>query len=210
MSASLLLSKRKQNPQFWGIGNPDAPLGMWDGVYVTSGSHPCVPGFTTVPIGNPYGAKMCVRRQQKPLPQKKKEMADGINRYSADLYDSSKKEAVQEWNPIAYNDRTPPNLPYLISNDYISRPINYNGTGVRLVHTPVTSPLNEGKDQVNADTHYYEYGYSYLNSPPYKYDVTRYQQPYPVWRSEQNYGPNPQHSLKSLDQLDQIYNTQVI
>lgn len=208
MTSSLLLKKRRENPQ-WRIGNPDAPLGMWDNNYVTSGSHPCVPGFMTIPIGNPYGAKMCQRLPDKKCPfdedQINMNKYNGVNRYSADLYRPWRKTAIQEWNPIDYYDRKPPNLEYLIQGDYISRPFRYNGTGVQVVHTPVTSPLNQGGNKVEADTHYYEYGYSYTNSPPYKYDITRYEQPYPVWRAEKLYGPNPQHTQQEMDTLDQIY-----
>ena len=59
-------------------------------------------------------------------------------------------------------------------------------------------------------TRFFEYGFSHTDEPPYKYDVTRLEQPYPVWKNtheyhypqtEGVYGP----PYPTLDKLDTEY-----
>ena len=80
----------------------------------------------------------------------------------------------------------------LIANDHLRLPMKYNATGIAPIHTPSSR-----------GTRFFEYGYSYTeDQPPYKYNVTREQQPYPVWKNVQEFH-NP---TNQLDHLDVTYN----
>ena len=188
MTSSLSIKKRLEQPQVWTFGDPEtSTLGGWDDHYLTPGhTHECHPDYKAVPIGNPYGFMMCVKRDTSPKKScndtseytEKKE--NGYFRYSSDLYNTKAKRPVQLYNPDFYNERRTPNEGLLITDDYLHLPIKYNGSGVYPIHTPTdsTTPYPPG---------YFEYGYSRKLKPPYKYDIVRGIQAYPVYRNMQQY-----------------------
>ena len=189
--------------QTWNIKNfsqPEESLGGWADHYVTpGGTHECHPDYYAIPIGNPYGFMMCVKRLgdggkrldvvQNPIDPSK---WNGYNKFSADLYRPWRDTQIQMYNPYYYHDRRTPHEAELIQKDYLRLPIEYNNTGVKPIHTPGKPPER---------TRFSEYGYSYTPYPPYKFDVTREEQPYPVWKATQEY-----HGKKK-DELDQTYMT---
>ena len=97
------------------------------------------------------------------------------------------REQIQMYNPYGYYDRVVPNEDYLHSEDYLARDIQYNGTGVKPVHTP-------------GPRRYHEYGDSYTDTPPYKYDISQLHQKYPVWKDDKKFHGVPQQTLDHLDQ----------
>lgn len=198
MTSSLSLMKRQQMRDTWAAKNfslPGATLGGMEDHYVTNiGLTHCLPGFEAVPIGgNPYGMGICKRiyREEDIRKDEIKRLAatsrwwNGDSKYQADLYDPSqlKQRTITDLYP--YHSRTAGaddfpgfnNEQYYILNDYLPRQIRYNGTGIQPVNTPFSS-FPRGTDK------YFEYGFSYTDIPPPKYDVTRLEQPYPVWRQE--------------------------
>ena len=125
-----------------------------------------------------------------------KEEGQGYHRGSVNLYDTRKDFPTQEWNPQYYADRRMPWEQDLLKADYPHWPLAYNGTGIKTLRTPL-----ELRD---SERPYFEYGYSFTpkeddktgnriaskisdSIPPYKYDVTRLHNPYPVWKQEQSY-----------------------
>jgi hypothetical protein len=207
MTSSLSLTKRKQMGDVWNIKNfshPELPLGGWEDHYIVNGGHrECHPNFYAIPIGNPYGFMMCVRRRDEEgraldtapgIPDFSH--MNGLHRNSADLYDPSKAEQTQMFNPYPYDNRNVSNFRELIRDDYYRLPIKYNGTGIKPVR-------NHG--------HGKEFGFSHLeNDPPLKFNITRLIQPYPIWKEEQEYlhslgkTSNPLDHTKH-DEFDQQY-----
>lgn len=202
MTSSLALKKRKEMCPIWNFEQPGDSLGGWESHYITpGGTHECHPDYEATPIGNPYGFMICRKRQ---LPQPKPELqynnsdennSNGYHKYQVNLYDPNIKTPVQPYNPYYMKDRRTPYQADLIREDYLDRDFKYNGTGVKAIHTPPGTGDSGEK--------YYEYGYSYIDRPPYKYDITRLQQPYPVWKAEKEflYGES-----ETLDKFDQQYN----
>lgn len=213
MTSSWALSKRKERPDIWGVGNltesvsENSPLGGWEDHYVTPGhTHECHPDFKAIPIGNPYGFMMCVRKKASQLnecrgyariggsvpdPQK----LNGVVRFSNDLYDPRRIQPRQDFNPTPIAQRQGldprraaiPNLQYLIENDYIYRPFNYNGTGIGPAFATEGTPnpnIPSPPYTRDGEGRFPSYAYSALRNPPYKFDITRLEQPYPVWREE--------------------------
>lgn len=208
MTSSLLLTKRKQLGDIWNIRNfsrPGLPLGGWEDHYIINGAtRVCSPDYYGIPIGNPYGFTVCVKKRDQEgraanAPPKKVDYSkyNGTHKFSADLYDPSKTEQTQLFNPYAYSDRRlVDNHEELIRDDYLRLPMKYNGIGIKPVR-----PVGYEKRK--------NFGFSYLkDNPPYKYDVTRLVQPYPVWKNEQEQlTPVSKNSCThtELDNFDQVY-----
>ena len=216
MTSSLSLHKRKEMADVWNVKNfslPGATLGGIEDHYVTNiGLTNCRPGFEAVPIGNRYGMGICRRITDLDKLQEDENwrlMAEskwwnGMSKYQADLYDSKALEQKTISNRWKYHLRTGaeddprypgvPNMEYYVLNDYIARDFRFNGTGVEPMRTPFSS-TPRGTDK------YYEYGFSYTNNPPPKFDTTRLVQPYPVWREEMlGMGLKTPEQLRELDE----------
>lgn len=215
MTSSLSLLKRRQMGNIWNIDNfsypGEDPLGGWEDHYVTDGANgECLPSYYAIPIGNPYGFMMCVKRKgdggktldiiQDPIDASR---WNGYHKYSADMYRPWRKTAIQHFDPLYYHDRRTPHEAELIANDHLRLPMKYNATGVSPIHTPGKPPEK---------TRFFEYGFSYTDDhPPYKYDITREQQPYPVWKNTQEYHYPQYHGtdgppFSTLDRMDVTYN----
>lgn len=213
MTSSLALTKRKQMGDVWDIKNFSYPgmdsLGGWEDSYIINGGcRTCAPGYYSIPMGNPSGFSMCVKRlgsAGKPIdivqhPVDPSEW-NGYNKYMADLYRPWRDTAIQMYDPYYYWDRRTPHEAELIQKDILRLPMKYNGTGVEPIHTPGIPPER---------TRFFEYGFSHTSEPPYKYDTTRQQQPYPAWKDIQKYHyPQTQGTYgppyPALDKLDTIY-----
>ena len=206
MTSSLMLLKRKQMTAengTWSFGNPHNPLGGWEDHYIRPGhTGECHPNYVAHPIGNEYGFLVCVKKKGPDGHEVDRPRCEnvakynGYHRYSSRLYDVPDPAAppIQEWNPQRFQDRRTPNQKYLINHDYISRGFTYNGTGIEPVRTP-------GRRD-GPDPRFHEYGYSLTEEPPYKYDITRLEQPYPVWKNERiEIGVDQD----TLDQHDRLY-----
>lgn len=203
MTSSWALSQRKKMG-VWDIsnfGDPNNSLGGWEDHYIINGAvRECHPDFEAIPIGNPYGFMVCKRRKypdgkgfdtvHNPIDPSQ---FNGYNKYSADLYRPWRETQIQITDPYNYYDRTVPNEAFLHQFDYLARPIHYDGTGIKPVHTP-------------GPRKYHEYGFAYSPNPPYKYDVTQLHQKYPVWKETQMY-----HGLsqEDADEIDQKFNDSV-
>lgn len=216
MTSSLSLAKRKELNNIWAAKNfslPGATLGGMEDHYTENiGLTHCLPGFEAVPIGNPYGIGIC-RRIEREEDRRKDEIQrlvatsrwwNGDSKYQADLYDPTqlKQRTINDLYP--YHSRTAgaddPRYPgiqneeYYILNDYLPRQFRYNGTGIQPVHTPFSGFPRDSNQ-------YYEYGFSYTNYPPPKYDVTRLEQPYPIWREEMlRMGMKTPEQMREIDE----------
>lgn len=199
MTSSWLLQQRKKMG-VWDIqnfGNPNNALGGWEDHYITPGhTHECHPDFEAIPIGNPYGFMVCKKRKHPDgtnldLPYKPTDLSlyNGYHKFQADMYSPCGVLPRQISNPEYYYNRVIPNEIEFHKDDYIARGINYNGTGIKPVHTPGTRKYNE-------------YGFDYTPIPPYKYDVQHLHQPYNVWRDEQKFKGM---SEEQLDEIDKTY-----
>lgn len=206
MTSSVLISKRLQEGAIWDFGDVSS--------HYIRPVNDCFPGDVAIPIGNSWGAKICVRpqglNQTNELnnlygDMEKYSKYAGLNRGSVNLYDPSIKRPIQQWNPQRYEDRRIPNESLLLQNDYLRWPIRYNGTGLETMHAPPDNSNFPPKP-------YYSYGYSYMGMddttntwaprstserpdktrcPTYLYDRTRGHQPMPVYQKEQAYIANP-------------------
>ena len=183
------------------FGDPNNSLGGWEDHYIIDGaSRECHPDYEAIPIGNPYGFMICKKRKY-PNGQGLDVVHDpidpsqfnGYNKYMADLYRPWRKTEIQITDPYNYYDRTTPNEEFLHRNDYLARDIYFNGTGVKPVHTP-------------GPRRYHEYGYAFTPEPPYKYNVQRLHQAYPVWKETQIYHGASQ---EEMDHLDKVYDLSV-
>ncbi len=183
MTSSWALTQRKKMSDAWDIRKfsyPDDPLGGWESSYIINGAHrECGPEYEAIPIGNPYGFMMCVKRRGvggKSLDTNQFEIDpsvfNGYHRYSADMYRPWRETAIQISDPYDYYDRVIPNESYLQTEDYIAREVKFNGTGVTPIHTP-GAPTHHG---------FREYGYSFTPYAPYKYDITHLHQRFPLWK----------------------------
>lgn len=197
MTSSWLLSKRKEMGDTWVFGDQSDPLGGWEDHYIINGAmRECGANYKAIPIGNPYGFMVCVKRrgesgryldvQQSNIDPSQ---FNGYHRYSADMYRPWRKTQIQTSDPYNYYNRTTPNEAYLHREDYLARDIQYNANGIKPMHTP--SGTNE---------RYNEYGYSYTPNPPYKYDISRLHQSYPVWKDDKRYHGASQASLDHIDE----------
>jgi len=208
MTSSFRLKKRFDAAETWSFGSSDAPLGGWEDHYLRPWGD-CHPDFMAIPISNPDGTKVCVRRnaygtkknfetEQKKQEAQRENFLDtngglnGYHKFSLNLYDPTAKKPTQLYNPYRYEDRVPPNEAYNIRNDLIRNEIKYEGTGC----VGVTTPLGRESDgdlaapfpkQLNPEKRkgfYLEYGYDIIKPPP-RYDVSRLHQPYEFWRKRQ-------------------------
>lgn len=200
MTSSWLLKKRKEMKKYWdesNFGNPNNSLGGWEDHYIINGAvRECRSGFQAVPIGNSSGFMICRRMKysdgksvddvHKPIDPAQ---FNGYNKYMADMYRPWKKTQIQITNPYNYYDRTAPNEEYLHRRDYLAREIKYNSIGVNPTRTP-------------GPRKYHEYGYSYTKNPPYKYDVQRLHQTYPLWKDDKIYHGA---SINEMDTFDRNY-----
>lgn len=209
MTSTFVIKKIQQQRNLWTYALPGATLGGMEDRYIRSDGE-CHPDFAAVPIGNPTGTKMCVRKTDScgnsigdTMMAKSRQNIDetqGYFRGSVDLYDVRAMEPYQQINPDAYSSRHIPWEADLIRRDYLHRPINYGGTGInptRIPHqkfdedkpywsydwtfTPVEDPLT-GKRIATSPTQ---------NVPPPKYDVTQLHQRYPIAKREAEYVGNP-------------------
>jgi hypothetical protein len=174
----------------------------------------CHPDFVTVPIGNPQGAKLCIRRTDQcgrnigntPLIASEAviENSQGYHRGSVNLYNPKQDLPTQKWNPQFYSSRRTPHEQDLIRSDTWRMPIKFSGTGIKTLRTPAQL-RDSGKP-------YMEYAYSFTpdedpetgmrtasswsqTKPEIKYDVTRLHQAYPVWKREHEHMGHPQDAL---------------
>lgn len=197
MTSSWSLAQRKKMGNVWNIKNfGESSLDH----HIINGAHrECSPGYLNTPIGNQYGFSVCskiIRPDGKdlnaPLPLNG-EIADynGYNKYRVDLYSGPDVLPTQLSNPYGFYDRKVPNESFLHQYDYLTREIKYNGIGVKPLRTPQTgfSPR-------------LEYGFSFDNAPPYKYDIQRLEQPYPIFKAEMI---NKGYSQESMDAFDKQY-----
>jgi hypothetical protein len=206
MTSSFKIQQRLREGNLWKFGLADSQMGGQDDSYLRSYGE-CHPDFMAIPIGNPTGVKMCVRRVdpygrrfgETPTINATKELVDqklnGYWRASPNLYDPRIQKPVQLWNPDAFPDRRTPYEQDLLRDDYLRWPVKYNGNGINLNRAPA-----EGKDTGHA---YYQYGDDFTpmedhetgrriatsmkdNVPRPKYDITRLVQPYPIWKRAQS------------------------
>lgn len=219
MTSSFMLDSIYKKPGTWKYRLPNSPLGGMEDSYIKLQGN-CHPDFATMPIGNPEGVKMCIRKpggcgdttrighSLHVEAEKLKEQSQGYNRASPRMYDVKSNTPIQEWNPQYYADRRTPWEQDLLRRDYQRWGMKYSGTGIKVLRTP-SQLRDEGKP-------YFEYGYSYTpvedrdtgmrvgakvsdSVPEYKYDVTRLHQPYPIWKNEQEWiGANPER-INSYD-----------
>ena len=220
MTSSFTLQQLDKAKGAWTYSLPNAPLGGLEDSYLKI-TGLCHPDFVAVPIGNRYGAKMCVRKVDpavaasgcgiagigERLHEKaafETEKAQGYRRGSVNLYDPLQRFPTQEWNPDFYSSRRVMWEGDLTLKDYLHYPSNYNGTGIKMLRTP-----HQLQDK---DTKYLEYAYAFTphedpntglrvatnfkqNVLPPKYDVTRLVQPYIQSTTESDYlGIYPGHS----------------
>jgi len=202
MTSSSSLTQRKRMGDTWRFGFPEDPLGGWESHYlnVNSGCHECVPGYVAIPIGEPYGSQICVKRKgdcgktlDKVQVETDPSVWNGYNKYQADLYRPWRDTQIQLYNPYYYADRRTPHQSELITGDYLHLPSKYNANGINPIHTP-------------GDTRFYEYGFSYAKNPPYKWNVQELEQRYPIWKQEKIYHGYPQEVMDEFDRRYQQKN----
>jgi hypothetical protein len=184
MTSSYLLKKRFENQDLY-IGDKSLPLGGWEDHYITpGGTHECHPDYIAHPVNGKYGFMICVRKKvdaerYRHVSNEEMNTLNDYYKYSVDMYTPKNKEPRKLQDPYTVDQRRMPNESYLIANDYVRLPFKYNGTGVKLNNTPDYTLKGNKK--------FSEFGFSYCNDIPYKYDVTRLQQPYPVWKKSKKY-----------------------
>lgn len=202
MTSSWLLHKRRttfdqSGNHLWDLrkfSHNNSPLGGWEDHYITPGhTHSCHPDYDSIPIGHPYGFHVCVKRNPSEAPMRKQNIHkyNGYHRFQTSLYDPEKKYPQQDFNPYSFYSRTVPDQEYLHSNDYLARDVHYNGIGAN----PITTPHSPGEP-------FRERHFAYdTPSPPPKYDVTRLEQPYTLWKKEQSLTKS-QEELDSVDEAN--------
>ncbi len=205
MTSSFVIKKIDEQRNLWTYARPHATLGGMEDRYLRTEGE-CHPDFAAVPIGNPTGMKMCVRKPDAcgntigdTQEAKQKQLIEGTQGYfrgSVDLYDVYRMEPYQQINPEAYATRRTPWEADLIRRDYLHKPINYGGSGINPVRTP--------HQKLDANSPYWEYDFTFTpmedkltgrriatkfseNVPPPKYDINQLHQRYPVWKREGEY-----------------------
>lgn len=132
MSSSYRLSKRLQEPSYYGFGD-------WNDHYIKSGQGECSPNYDTIRVGGrPGGVKICARKKRldgsdTTHPIRTEEKARNIKyRHSSDLYNPEAPYPRQVSNAYTLQQRKyPPGTLYAIENDLIRAPVKYDATGVR-------------------------------------------------------------------------------
>lgn len=221
MTSSYMLNQRRKMLQYdksnFTTPHLDSLGGTEDAYIINSAHRECRSGFQAIPIGNPYGFAICKRMtgpcgtdaadfgtsaaKEAPVVRHEQnvEKFQGDSKFSADLYNPWYKRQVQMYNPDYYNERFKiPEFEYAVLNDYYDRRFEYNGTGISPKHQIMVEPgtgnplAPQPKD--------YQYAFARTNNPPPKYDPSRLQQPYPVWKSEQQfYGLKTEEELQNMD-----------
>lgn len=195
MTSSWSLTQRKRMPH-WDVKNfGESEL---DSYIVNGACRECHPNYKATPIGNPYGFLMCSKRTYtngQDLSASRPSdinMADynGYHKYRVDLYSAEDVLPVQLADPYGFYDRKTPNEGFLHRNDYLARDVKYDGIGVNPLRTPGNGP-------------YLEYGFSFTDQPPLKWDIQRLEQPYPMWKREMLNKGVPQ---QVMDEFDTSYN----
>lgn len=195
MSSSFRLLRRYQEGNEWSFGPmEDHYVRPWGD---------CHPDFYQIPIGNPDGVKICVRKNPQyvnsigttpathdpesitsPPPPPSAisthaaENTPQYNKFTADLYNPTRRVADQMYNPYPYYARRAPDEEYNLSNDVIRAAIRFNGTGLDPTRTPGTVP---------GDGPFFEYGLDHVSVPPPHWDGTQLHQRRPIWESRHNY-----------------------
>lgn len=219
MTSSWTLKKRREmrDPDgklTWGIDKfadlKRDSLGGWEDHYIINGAHRvCHPDFEAVSIGNPYGFAVCRRRRVKNCKGQTRNLDQVINpidpsiwngyhKFKPDLYRPWRNTQIQMYDPYWYQDRTTPFERGLTQKDYYNRGTKYDGIGVKMTRTP----MRDG-------THVMQFGYDYTpGGPPPKYDVQFLHQPYPSWKTEQEW--TGLVSKPELEKLDTTYEKRVV
>lgn len=220
MTSSFTLKKINQQRDLWSYANKGSTLGGLEDRYIQINGD-CVSGHVSIPIGDVYGAQMCVRKPDmncaetynRKIGDKTINNSQGYHRGVLNLYDISPKIPTQQVNPQYYADRRMPYDSDLVRRDIIRKPLKYPGTGINPLRTP--HQLEDAKDR------YWEYAYTFTpeedpatgmrvatsldqSLPVPKYDITKLHQAYPVWKNENAYIKNPQ------DKLDTIYFDRIV
>lgn len=237
MTSSFMLQERIKEKDRWTFQLPDNPTMSGQDDHYLRPFGRCHPDFKEIPIGNPYGVKVCLRRTQ----QNGERIGDykvpgdqnnGYYRGSVNLYNPRQQYPTQKWNPYNYSDRRIPWEQDLIREDYLRLPIKYNGTGLKLLNQPDECSVPQNGKQYTPSSGrlphrggFYEYGYSYTpkedkltglrtasrpdqSIPERKYDITRpYPQPFELWKKEQE---AVGRSPRELQKLDQTYTKRII
>jgi len=192
MSSSFRLAKRRQSGI--DVDGLDDGLGGWSNHYVTSGGcHECHPDYYAIPFRHPHGIRMCVKRKgnkghylDRPQTLVQPGEHNGYNKYQADLYSIGQRTATQLYNPDYYHNRRIPHEEQHLHDDLLRLEVRFNGTGIEPIHTP-------------GDQYFNEYGVSAMSRPPYRYDVTRLHQTYPIWRREKMCQGLPRSEVEAID-----------
>ena len=215
MTSSFTIKKLNEQRSLWNYSTPGSSLGGLEDKYIRSQGE-CHPDFAAIPIGNPQGALLCVRKLDPcgdPIGtalQRKSERdienSQGFYRGSVNLYDVHAMVPTQQIIPEEYSSRRAPWEGDLVRRDYIHHQLNYGATGI----TPVRTP----HELLDADKPYWSYDFTFSpredpltgrriatklsdNVPPPVYDITQLHQRYPIAKHEAEYVGN--HSYKGLD-----------
>ncbi|HSA76276.1 MAG TPA: hypothetical protein VLE02_01905 [Nitrosarchaeum sp.] len=191
MTSSYLLKKRFENNELR-VADASLPLGGWEDHYITpGGTHECHPDFIAHPVNGKYGFMICTRKNRD-SDRHLSLSADDVNdydKYAVDLYTPKNKNPRVLQQPYSLDQRRMPYESHHITDDYVRLPFKYNGTGVKVNNTP------------GSGSPYSEFGFSYTPYPPYKYDITRLQQPYEIWKKSREYvGVLDDTTAKHLDE----------
>jgi len=205
MTSTFIIKKLNEQTDLWSYAAKNSTLGGLEDVYVRSQGQ-CHPDFAAVPIGNPQGAKLCVRRPDHcgnsigtSLHEEAKqqiENSQGYYRGSVNLYDVKQMTPTQQINPDRYSSRRIPWEGDLVRRDYLHRQINYGATGINPVRIP--------HELLDADKPYWSYDMTFTphedpltgkrvadklsdNVPPPKYDITQLHQRFPINMRENEY-----------------------
>lgn len=202
MSSTFRLKKRYDEKEIWDqFSDPNFPLGGQENSYLSAFGE-CTPNYYAVPIGQPYGVKMCVKRNPNGIrPQVDPARFNGYNRYGADLYDPTRPLQKQMYDPYFYWDRRSPHEAENIGKDILRLPIRFNATGLTALHTPA-----EG--DIFGTQRYKEYATD-RSFIPDKYNLTQGFQHYPVWKKEQSYQRMGKSELEKIDKRNNVFSSPI-
>jgi hypothetical protein len=214
MTSTFVLANINKQKDLWTYSDAGSTLGGLEDRYIRINGN-CHPDFVSVPIGDVYGAQMCVRKPPSCGGETQEDLvrargqnlinrSQGYHRGVLNLYDVKPKVPTQQVNPQYYADRRTPYDADLVRRDILRRPLKYSGTGINPLRTP-----HQLEDK---DHRYWEYGYTYTpkedavtgmrvadrldeTEPVPKYDITKLHQAYPIWKNESAYIHNPQNKL---------------
>lgn len=205
MTSTFIIKKLNEQRSLWNYAAPNATLGGMEDRYIRSQGE-CHPDFAAIPIGNPQGALLCVRKLDScgdpigtAMQEKSKrdiENSQGFYRGSVNLYNVHDMVPTQQINPEEYSSRRIPWEGDLVRRDYLHRQLNYGATGI----TPVRTP----HELLDADKPYWSYDQTFLphedpltgkriatklsdNVPPPVYDINQLHQRFPINMKESEY-----------------------